>query len=64
MALFRSTYTVEQLFSWMNIMNIIKSKHRSVLNDRNLKVSSRLASTSIEADIEHIMKDFASEQQY
>ena len=60
MALFGSTYTVEQLFSRMRI---IKSKYRSVLNDQNLETSLRLASTSIETDIHRIMKSWASEQQ-
>ena len=53
MALFGSTYTVEQLFSRMKN---IKSKQRSVLSDHNLEASLRLAATSIETDFERIMK--------
>ena len=53
MALFGSTYAVEQLFSRMKI---IKSKQSSVLSDHNLEASFRLASTSIETDFERIMK--------
>ncbi|CAD1468720.1 unnamed protein product [Heterotrigona itama] len=52
MTLFGSTYVCEQLFS---AMKIIRSDHRSRLNDIRLESCVRVAVSSISANIDHLM---------
>jgi len=52
MALFGSTYLCEQFFSKMGVM---KSPYRSVLTYEHLENGLRIASTSIEANLEKVV---------
>ena len=52
MALFGSTYLCEQFFSKMGVM---KTPYRSVLTDEHLENGLRIASTSIEANLEKVV---------
>ena len=50
--LFGSTYICEQLFSQMKL---VKSKSRTVLTDRHLEDTLRIATTDIEQNIDNIV---------
>ncbi|KAI6657768.1 General transcription factor II-I repeat domain-containing protein 2-like [Oopsacas minuta] len=51
--LFGSTYICEQLFSQMKL---VKSKCRTVLTDRHLEDTLRIATTDMEQNIDHIVR--------
>lgn len=53
-SLFGSTYICEQLFSRMKYT---KSKNRSKISDEHLESSLRIATTSIEPDIEALVSE-------
>lgn len=53
LALFGSTYVCEQTFS---VMNINKSRHRSLLTDEHLKSILRIATTKITPDFDALTK--------
>ncbi|XP_064109642.1 general transcription factor II-I repeat domain-containing protein 2B-like [Macrobrachium nipponense] len=52
MAVFDSTYVCEQLFSKMNL---VKDKYRSVLTDEHLECALRVATSSIQPDIDELV---------
>ncbi|XP_064080582.1 general transcription factor II-I repeat domain-containing protein 2B-like [Macrobrachium nipponense] len=52
MAVFGSTYICEQLFSKMNL---VKNKYRSVLPDEPLECTLRVATSSIQPDIDELV---------
>ena len=54
LTIFKSTYSCEQAFS---CMNIIKSKVRSQLTNKNLEACLKLKTTSYEPDLTKLSKD-------